>query len=82
MAAEIEVTTSGPVVVEALQNTTNINVEVPASGEVTVNTGAQQQNLWVTTENPGASGPGLWIQTGVNGDPEAVTLNLIYDDGL
>lgn len=81
MASEIEIVVPAPITVEVLESATNVEVFAEGGTAVLVQNGMAQQNLWVTTENPGASGPGLWIQTGVNGDPEAVTLNLIYDDG-
>lgn len=81
MAAEFEIVVQQPLTVEVYENQTNIEVTTVEGPTVEVGSGVPQQNLWVTEEYPGFSGPGLWIQTGINGDPEAVTINLVYDDG-
>lgn len=81
MAAEFEIVVPQPLTVEVYENQTNMEIVTVEGPTVEVGSGALQQNLWVTDTYPGFSGPGIWIQTGVNGDPEAVTMNLVYDDG-
>ena len=81
MATEVVVVTQPPIEVEVTSNETTIELQDTATSVVLVESAQVQTNLWVSETYPGFTTAGIWVQTNVDGEEGAVTLNLVYDDG-
>jgi len=75
----IEVTQAAPQQIEV--STTGIEVNVTtAEAEVEVGNFLPRQQVFMSEEEPDVDF-GLWFQTNVDGDPDAIAINIIFDDG-